>query len=142
MTDRLMAAIVIAIVVSGIVGMGCLLLTYETEVAMATSVNMTITTNGNHGDVAYGVPERGFWGDESGIIDWEPLPMVKEWWNYKEGDYKRATLEYWFRERFYNGTEWVYSEHGPFFVDWPQLEYYEEIELNNHTVYIEMKECQ
>jgi hypothetical protein len=138
MGDNLVPACIVLAILGGLVGAGYIYISSQsTEVI---TVNMTITASGELGDVAYGVPERGFWGYENGAIDWESLPVDRRCWNYRDS-IEKITFEYWFRERFYNGTEWKYSNHGPFFVDWPQLEYYEEIELNNHTVYIEMKEC-
>lgn len=101
-----------------------------------TDVKMSITASGdNIEDVSWGSPETGFWGEENGAIDWKSLPL--EWNKTNFNDNSRVyEYEFWFRERFYNGTQWNYDNHGPFFVDWPQLDYYREIELNKHVVYI------
>lgn len=101
-------------------------------------IEMKFTATGEVDEVSWGCPEEGFWGEENGAIDWNQMPYSRIWNGYDVDDEMKYTFEYWFRERFFNGTEWEYKNHGPFFVDFPQLEYYREIVLDNHTVYIKM----
>ena len=106
-----------------------------TDDSSIVSVELTITSSDNEA-VSWGVPEEGFWGEENGAIDWRPLPYTKSYDSFEDGKSRVYTYEYWFRERVFNGTHWEYFNHGPFFVEWPQLEYSKDIPLNNHEIQI------
>jgi hypothetical protein len=130
--DMFMVAAIVSILV---LGLGVVLIPGPKY----PEIRYTITATGNVEDVAFGSPERGFWGEESGAIDWEQMPLNYTHIIYDEEDIGIYIREYWFRERWFNGTEWIYNNHGPFFVEFPQYSYYREIVLNNHTVYVEME---
>lgn len=133
----LIAAVVLAVIIVGVAGL--VLLGMEPPTPLPV-IELTITASGVTEEVSWGQPEHGFWGEENGAIDWRQMPHSKTWLYYDAQDEGKYTFEYWFRERYHNGTQWEYENHGPFFVNFPQLEYHREIELNNHTVYIDMSE--
>lgn len=135
--DYLTIAAVFIVAIVGVAGIA--MLVFQSPIP-EPEIELTITASGITEDVSWGQPEHGFWGEENGAIDWRQMPYSKIWLYYDAQDEGKYTFEYWFRERYHNGTQWEYENHGPFFVDFPQLEYHREIELNNHTVYIDMYE--
>jgi hypothetical protein len=131
--EQLLAIVIMILVVAGT---GLVISTFpESEVVVEYSYELAITADGDSRDISYGFPEEGFWGEENGAIDWREMPFNQL--HESRYTYKNYTYEFWFRERLYNGTQYQYDNHGPFFVHFPpHVEYQEVIPLNEHNITI------